>query len=152
MANWEHLQVMHQGVEVWNQWRCKRWDITPDLSGAHFWGADLIGADLADTNLVRANLAKADLADANLANANLVKTSLIGADLIGADLSEAALWETIFSNTDLTDVRRLETCRHEGPSTLDHRTLAKSGPLPLAFLRGLWSARSIDRVSPIHPR
>ena len=30
----------------------------------------------------------------------------------------------------------LETCNYFGPSTLDHRTLAKSGPLPLAFLRG----------------
>ena len=26
--------------------------------------------------------------------------------------------------------------RHNGPSVLDHRTLANSGPLPLAFLRG----------------
>ena len=33
-------------------------------------------------------------------------------------------------------MRGLETCRHRGPSTLDHRTLARSGPLPLAFLRG----------------
>ena len=29
----------------------------------------------------------------------------------------------------------LETCRHVGPSTIDHRTLQRSGPLPLAFLR-----------------
>ena len=33
-------------------------------------------------------------------------------------------------------MRGLETCYHDGPSTLDHRTLARSGPLPLAFLRG----------------
>ena len=44
--------------------------------------------------------------------------------------------ETIFSNTDLTAVRGLETCHYDGPSTLDHRTLAQSGPLPLVFLRG----------------
>jgi hypothetical protein len=30
----------------------------------------------------------------------------------------------------------LETCVHDGPSTLDHRTIAKSGRLPLSFLRG----------------
>ena len=34
-----------------------------------------------------------------------------------------------------TAVRGLEICFHFGPSTLDHRTLAQSGPLPLAFLR-----------------
>jgi hypothetical protein len=33
-------------------------------------------------------------------------------------------------------VQGLETCVHSGPSTLDHRTLARSGSLPLAFLRG----------------
>jgi hypothetical protein len=31
---------------------------------------------------------------------------------------------------------RSHTCRHDGPSTLDHRTLAQSGPLPFPFLRG----------------
>src|SRR4029450_12599354 len=43
---------------------------------------------------------------------------------------------TVFANTTLTAVRGLETCSHIDPSTLDHRTLAKSGPLPLPFLRG----------------
>jgi hypothetical protein len=33
-------------------------------------------------------------------------------------------------------VHGLETCRHVSPSTIDHRTLAKSGRFPLAFLRG----------------
>jgi TIR domain len=31
----------------------------------------------------------------------------------------------------------LEKCDHEGPSIVDHRTLQKSGPLPLSFLRGV---------------
>jgi hypothetical protein len=31
----------------------------------------------------------------------------------------------------------LETCIHHAPSIIDHRTLQKSGPLPLTFLRGV---------------
>jgi hypothetical protein len=31
----------------------------------------------------------------------------------------------------------LETCLYMGPSTIDYRTLQRSGPLPLAFLRGV---------------
>jgi hypothetical protein len=31
----------------------------------------------------------------------------------------------------------LETCQHVGPSIVDYRTLQKSGPLPLSFLRGV---------------
>jgi hypothetical protein len=46
------------------------------------------------------------------------------------------LYETVFGNTNLTAVRGLETCRPLGPSTLDLRTIARSWPLPLAFLRG----------------
>jgi hypothetical protein len=30
-----------------------------------------------------------------------------------------------------------DTCIHQGPSPIDYRTLQKSGPLPLAFLRGV---------------
>jgi hypothetical protein len=46
------------------------------------------------------------------------------------------LYETIFGNVDLSVARYLETCLHKGPSILDHRTLARSGRLPIEFLRG----------------
>jgi hypothetical protein len=45
--------------------------------------------------------------------------------------------ETIFADVNLTGVIGLETCNHHGPSIIDHRTLQKSGPLPLSFLRGI---------------
>jgi uncharacterized protein YjbI with pentapeptide repeats len=56
------------------------------------------------------------------------------ADLRMANLSGADLSETIFGDTNLTDARGLDSCKHQGPSTIDHRTLMRSGPLPLAFL------------------
>ena len=42
----------------------------------------------------------------------------------------------MFIGTDLTDARGLRSCEHSGPSNVDHRTLAKSGKLPIEFLRG----------------
>jgi len=123
----------------------------PDLTGAFLGGANLSGANLtgaflADADLRRANLSKAhlfgaylggsDLSHTTLADADLRRANLTGVTFIRADLSRASLSETVFGDTDLTDVRGLETCDHRGPSTLDHRTLANSGPLPLAFLRG----------------
>ena len=72
----------------------------------------------------------------DLSRANLMEATLRWADLTGADVSGVGLFETIFSDTNLTAVRGLETCHHYGPSTLDYRTLARSGPLPLTFLRG----------------
>ena len=120
--------------------------------------ADLTWADLTIANLTGATLTQATLAAANLTHANLTEANLTGADLTGgatftgadltggatftgadltrADVSNVGLYETIFSDTNLTAVCGLETCVHRGPSTLDHRTLAKSGPLPPTFLRG----------------
>ena len=56
--------------------------------------------------------------------------------LVGADLTRAELYETVFANTDLTNAIGLDSCWHHGPSVIDHPTLAKSGRLSLAFLRG----------------
>ena len=151
MANPEHLQILEQGVEAWNAWRAQNGSMRPDLSGATLIGADLSRANLYrailfHAHLFQANLLRADLSGANLGGADLLQADLTGANLSGAsfgganlsraNLSHVRLYETIFSDTTLTAVQGLETCDHEAPSTLDHRTLAKSGPLPLVFLRG----------------
>ena len=44
MANPEHLQILKQGVEAWNQWRREHRDIMPDLDRANLDGADLSDA------------------------------------------------------------------------------------------------------------
>jgi len=141
MANPEHLQILRQGAEAWNQWRKQHRNIRPDFSGANLSGANLSGANLSEADLSGADLIVTDLSGAFLWNADLSGAFLWNADLIstsltGADLSRANIREAVFGDTDLTDVRGLETCHHTAPSILDHRTLARSGPLPLAFLRG----------------
>jgi hypothetical protein len=103
-----------------------------NLSGAHLVEADLRGADLRS-----ADLHGADLSGANLHSADLNVANLTGATLRSADLTEAMLEETNFANVDLTGVIGLDTCIHYGPSSIDYRTLQKSWPLPLAFLRGV---------------
>jgi hypothetical protein len=136
MANPEHLQILKQGVEAWNQWRDQNRDITPSLRQANLTGADLTRTDLRRAELTRADLYGANLHRTDLHGANLHRANLRRADLTGANLSHGVLFETVFGDTNLTAVGGLDTCLHYGPSTLDHRTLARSGPLPLAFLRG----------------
>jgi hypothetical protein len=43
------------------------------------------------------------------------------------------------SGRDQSPVTRIGSpeCKHAGPSIVDYQTLKKSGPLPLAFLRGV---------------
>ena len=107
-----------------------------NLSEADLSRASLIGANLNSANLDGANLVGANLNEANLVRANFIRANLSRMNLSRADLTDARLFETIFANVDLTDVRSLESCVHQGPSTIDHRTLARSGQLPLSFLRG----------------
>ena len=112
-----------------------------DLHGAHlirtYLGeTDLRGANLGRADLVEANLGRAHLRGADFAGAYLGGVNLGGAHLGGANLREAILYETIFANVDLTDVKGLESCIHHGPSAIDYRTLVRSGKLPLSFLQG----------------
>jgi Pentapeptide repeats (8 copies) len=67
MGNQEQLnKLLHEGVQVWNQWRDENPGIHIDL------GIDsLIKANLTDANLSGADLTGAIFTDANLTNANL---------------------------------------------------------------------------------
>ncbi|MBD2649978.1 pentapeptide repeat-containing protein [Nostoc foliaceum] len=121
MANEEHLAILRQGVEVWNEWRNKYPKVRPDLTGAklhnanlrkanfeetNFSGAELCGANLhaaylhkailssnkyQDTKLIEADLSKATLNDAKLVAADLTKANLTQAYLINANFNGAIL-------------------------------------------------------------
>ena len=114
-----------------------------DLSGANLGGADFSGADLCLANLFEADLSGADLSGADLSGANLGGADLSGADLheatdsSGSDFSGVSLGETRLADANLRNVRGLETVRHEGHGTLEHRTRAQSGPLPEGVLTGI---------------
>ncbi len=102
---------------------------------AYLGGADLSHARLDDAHLSHVHLDRATLCGAYLIGAHLSSAYLVDADFRGAHLTEAVFYHTTFGNTKLGDVG-LASCQHYGPSNLDHRTLTKSWPLPLAFLRG----------------
>jgi uncharacterized protein YjbI with pentapeptide repeats len=91
MANPEHLEILKQGLEIWNQWRKDNPDVIPDLSGANLSGAFLSGARFHRTDLSDATLSKATLSKATLSNTELRRARLNEADLSNAVLSRADL-------------------------------------------------------------
>jgi hypothetical protein len=106
------------------------------LRGAALFGANLHAADFRRANLTGVDLTQANLTAANFCGADLTGAILCWADLTAANLRDAAIGSTIFGDTDLSRTQGLNSCRHLGPSVLDHRTIAKSERLPLVFLRG----------------
>jgi uncharacterized protein YjbI with pentapeptide repeats len=103
MANQEHLDILKQGVEAWNQWREKHPHIQPDLYKANLSGADLRGANFREANLYRAHLERVQLTEANLRGAHLIKTHLRKAHLSRAYLSRAELYRADLSGAYLIE-------------------------------------------------
>jgi hypothetical protein len=152
MANPEHLDTLRQGVDTWNAWRKKNLGARPDLSSAHLNEAnlseadlsyaDLSYADLIHTDLSYADLIHTDLSGANLSGANLSHADLSGAHLITANLSGANFHTihlnfTILAWVDLYAVEGLDTVLHEGPSSVDVKSVKlPEGKTRTLFLRG----------------
>lgn len=113
MANPEHLDILKQGVEVWNRWRKNHPDFKPDLCNAklsglelchnlNLTGANLSGSDLSDSRLMMAELTGANLSRADLCRADLSSASLVGATLSGAFLFRAKATDADLSGVDLS--------------------------------------------------
>ncbi len=121
----EQLDILKQGVQVWNQWRAANPGVKINLSGADLYRADLsranlsgarlervflekadlVEADLLGANLKRANLIDAHLFSANLTGANLSRANLFGANLMGANLTSVDLTNTTLANAILANAR-----------------------------------------------
>ncbi|RCJ40084.1 hypothetical protein A6770_38345 [Nostoc minutum NIES-26] len=114
MANEEHLAILRQGVEVWNQWRQNFPAIKPNLQhanlskvnliGANFFNTDLEEVLLHDADMTEANLIEANLCSARLWNANLCKANLTLCHLRNANFSEANLSKANLSRANLCEV------------------------------------------------
>jgi uncharacterized protein YjbI with pentapeptide repeats len=92
MANPEHLELLRQGVEVWNAWRAKEPSIHPDLGSADLSRAFLFGASLIRAILSGAILGEANLSGANLSGAQLIETNLADAILTGCSVYGVSAW------------------------------------------------------------
>ena len=86
--------------------------------------------------LIKADLKQANLSRADFSGADFSGSHLTAADLREANVEKSHLSNTVFADSDLSGTKGLDTCKHSGPSTLDHRTLARNPHLPERFLRG----------------
>lgn len=99
MANQEHLELLHRGVDAINDFAAQHPDVTIDLSGADLSGMALRGLRIQGANLEGANLERTDLQRALLNAVNLKRANLRGADCSGASFHRAN-----FAGADLRGV------------------------------------------------
>jgi len=157
MADKEHLNILKNGIKLWNEWRKRNPNIRPslsearltnadfteidlsasDLRRANFIGSSLRRADLRKAVLIEADLRRSHLADADLREANLRGANLRGADVRGINLTGCIMGWTIVGGIDLRVITGLETIKHEGPSMIGVDTIYLSeGNIPEIFLQG----------------
>ncbi len=107
MASQEHLDILKQGVDAWNQWRRQFPNIQPDLSDADLSQTSLVILDGGD--IIEINLSKTNLRGAYLFMTNLLAANLSGANLSGANLKGAQLFATDLSEADLSGATLVNT-------------------------------------------
>jgi len=84
MANQEQVEILKQGVHVWNQWRARNLGLQVDLFGTELSGVDLREANLHETDLMGADLKRADLGGADLRGTSLIRTVIDKAKISGS--------------------------------------------------------------------
>src|SRR5205823_416025 len=150
----EHLDILKQGVEVWNKWREEHPDIQPDLNSVELSRTDLSRANFAGAYLVEADLSKTTLVEANLSGAilfsvDLSEATLVGADLGGKIIRRTTIGYTLLGDVDLSTARGLDTINHTMPSTIGIDTIIRSkGKISTIFLENAGVPNSIIEAMP----
>jgi len=103
MANEEQLNILRQGVGLWNKWRNENPSETIDLNDANLGGQNLIEVNLSHCRLRRVNFFKAVLNNANFCKSNLYKANLYAANLVGANFNDASLRDANLGATILKE-------------------------------------------------
>lgn len=109
MAKKEHLDIIRQGVTIWNNWRKINPSVNPDLSNVNLCRSNLTGANFRGVNFWEANLSKADLGDADFTESDLCFADFGGSNLTRADLSGTDLTSADFSGANLSAANFRET-------------------------------------------
>ena len=118
MANQEHVDILKQGIDVWNDWRERHPEVDPDLrktdhkigffvksiNGANFSRTDLRGTSLILSDPCNVDFSNAKLQKAKLFQLSLSKVNLSGADLSGADFNGTRFYDVHFNGANLSNV------------------------------------------------
>ena len=112
--NDDHLKILLQGVNIWNEWRESNPNVKPDLSLAK----------LSNQNLKKANLSNSDLGGVDFTKSFLYETDFSGSDMAACNLTEvnmslsnlqgATLWGANFHRANVSDVQWNQNTKFKG--------------------------------------
>lgn len=121
MPNYEHYNILKEGLNSWNPWRIENRDIIPDLSNCDLDGLYLSEFILDNVNFEKSRIKNCDLSEATMSNCKLKGVAFIDNNFVANDMSYSDL-----SHSSLSSERLHQT-------TLDHCIL-KNADLLFATL------------------
>lgn len=115
--NFDHVEILKQGVDKWNRWRNENPTVIPDLRDANLEGPEfpiMNGINLSGADMTRAfaqfrYISGADLTGTSLVEAQLWSTNFSSSKLAGANLSRACLRQAYLDNADLQHAELIMT-------------------------------------------
>jgi hypothetical protein len=112
--NKDHLLILKQGVEIWNQWREKNPYVKPDLSFAilsnyNLKKANLSNSDLRGVNFIKSILYETDFSESDMSACNLSEVNITLANLRGS-----TLWGANFYRANVSDVHWDQKTKFKG--------------------------------------
>jgi uncharacterized protein YjbI with pentapeptide repeats len=103
MINEEHLMILKQGVNIWNEWRKNNPQVIPIIGEVNLSNQNLSGINFVGVKLLRTNLDRSNLANADFSRASLFGTSCIQANFQNSYFENADLRFVNFSKSDFTN-------------------------------------------------
>lgn len=114
MANAEHVEILSEGIESWNEWRRQNPEVIPDLSGVDLRLRDMTGVNLRFANLHRTDLEGAILDSADLRGYFYRRRGLEGDSWWKRHFPRTDLRGANLENTNTRDVRYNRRARYRG--------------------------------------
>ncbi len=129
MADKKQLEILEQGVAVWNSWRENNPKVKIDLSNA--------------------NLIDHKLDDINLSNADLKEAYLQGASLKRAQLEKSDLSDAHLEILNRSDMYPPETIEEQGLSEYEHTNLFEANLTKAKFINANLKGANLEGVTAI---
>jgi len=103
----QYLTLSQKGVEDWNMWRAKNYDLVPDLRQINLSRATLTGANLTRVNLSEVDLSGADLSGADLSGADLTSANLTAVQALNTNFEKASLTGACIQDWNINNATNL---------------------------------------------
>jgi len=149
MANQEHVEILKQGVDVWNKWRKENTRFNPNLSsinlngrylsGANFTSTDFSHSIVSNANLSNCNFSHSFLFDTDFSNSNLSFSEFfgcyfLGSKLINSNLKNCQISYCSFLDVNIDNAINLGSIRVSIKSNIDLSTIRNNKNITNEFL------------------